>query len=301
MKQLLIYLLMPVICVIGCTKSNTMEWDQASRVRAYAQAIVDANSDIVDHLDVVFHLSEHRDSILNGHNHKVVIDRYFTNNPFFNGNNLNYNSAEDTYTFPLGGDGTSGCLEISHNNKSLCEYGSEWRVVGRRNRVWSLPEEVVQPDYVDFTLTVINYGEYCTVKGTLITNHVNEYYFTSIDVDYRFQFSPIVIVDNESVFGRVDYRPMNQYRFNGNLGIAKDGLIDPDKCPRPVLTSAVTGLTGYNPKEYYQGIPIYSGCYFSEGEINACENKGNSIKDFIFTINDTSWHIIYDGNDYHIK
>ena len=271
-------LLVCSLILSSCSQEVTYNWDEKSRINTYSNWITgDICQDIVDNLDFLFQASAYRDTLRNGGDVQVVIDRQFSN-PHFSSPKVNEDGEICWYQM---GNENAAEFTITHNNISLDEDGALWVAHGRMKRFWNAYQQP-STEYCEWSVRREN-GEY-TLSGGMIHNGFKQQYFTMSNFyDIKFTTS-VVEVPIWSATNGDGRKQTLRYSFSGDLMAVAAGCTDPDKQPRHDAYIILNGVTGHNAKEYIDGIPVFGEPYFNRGTLTAILKNGKS----------ASWEIVID-------
>lgn len=262
-----IFSMLVALCIfVGCKSDEEPElplWPDNATIKSYiswmsASMGGSIGCTIVDNLDLLFQASAHRDSLRCGGDADAVLRHHFSNP------NLmapKFNEDGEICWWDYG----SQC-NITHNGISLSENGAEWIVEGTMDQYWKPGQH---PNLATCRWKVSRKkGEY-TLTGELIHNGLYEDFLTMIKIsDVTFTTSikekRINIVNGDEII--TDIKKTVCYCFDGDIEVA----VEDTNIYRPDVNMTLIGLSGYNPKMYVGGIPVFDGApYFRSGKIVA--------------------------------
>lgn len=272
-------LLVCSLILSSCNQEVIYEWDEKSRINTYSNWITgDICQVMVDNLDFLFQASAYRDTLRNGGDVQVVIDRQFSN-PHYSSPKVNEDGEICWYQM---GNENAAEYTITHNNISLDEDGALWVAHGRMKRSWNAYQQP-STEYCEWSVKREN-GEYTLSGGMIHNGRWQEYFTMSNFYDINFTTS-VVEVPISSTTNGAGIKQTLRYSFSGDLIAVAAGCTDPDNQPRHDAYITLDAVAGHNVKEYINSIPVFRGeSYFNKGLLTAKLKNDTS----------TSWEIVID-------
>lgn len=277
MGKLLYFMLVAMMFVTSlgsftaCSKDDegndnpTEDIEKQKRIASYGDWInVTIGRRMVDQLDYLFQASAYRDSLLRGSDTEIVMKRQFSNCSF------EFDEKGEICWWYDGSENT-----ITHNGISLYEDGAEWTVNSYKWRHWYAPN---QPEEVETQWTVRRENGIYTLSGGMIHNGLWEELFTLTEISgLKFTIGRIAVktmsFKNDTYVE--DFKFTLRYCFDGDIDI--ELIENREDEPNANIKISLEKLSGYNAKEYFDGIPVYTEelQYFKSGKIyvNVFDNQ----------------------------
>ena len=258
-------MLVALLIFAGCNTEEEPQplWPDDSTIKSYISWMSatmggSIGCTIVDNLDLLFQASAHRDSLRCGGDADAVLRQYFSNP------NLmapKFNEDGEICWWDYG----SQC-NITHNGISLSENGAEWIVEGTMDQYW---EPGQHPNLATCRWKVSRKKGQYTLTGELIHNGLYENFLTMIkipDVKFTTSIKETTIYFSSGGESSEETKRTVCYCFDGDIEVE----VEDTNIYRPDVKMTFIGLTGYNPKLYFNGVPVFDvDPYFRSGKIVA--------------------------------
>ena len=241
-----------ILISMSCSKSG--EPDNAiafPEFKSYPDMVYYSGQQVVDVLDAIFYADKYisADDLERGN----VLKMYFRDSE------VHYDESAGIFDMIYEDVNSQDyAYKIMTGGLSLIEQDSQWNVTRRKANA---------PENEGYTFKVCYTGKGHRVTGTILTDGVskNDNFYNVVDLEFVLgEQKNIQYFDSEKI-DQVIYRPVMTYRFNGSIKTSVTGNEEVSG-----LNSTLTNLSGYDPKEYIDDEPIYTGydSYFTSGRIS---------------------------------
>lgn len=255
MKQKFLNIMSIISLILTCVAcSKSVESDNATafpEFKSYPDMVYYSGQQVVDVLDAVFYADKYISA--------DDLERSNVLKMYFRDSEVHYDESAEIFDMIYENVNSQDyAYEITTGGLSLIELGAQWNVTMRKANV---------PENEEYAFTVSCTEKGHRVTGTILTDGVSEKdnFYNVVDLEFIVGvLNNIQYFDSEKI-DQVIYRPVMTYRFNGSIKTSVTGNEEVSG-----LNSTLTNLSGYDPKEYIDDEPIYTGydSYFTSGRIS---------------------------------
>lgn len=223
--------------------------------KSYPDQVYYSCHQVVDVLDAVFYADKYI--------YADELERESILRMYFRGSEVKYDKStgiiEMTYA-PV--NSHEYIFNIKSGQLSVHEPGAEWEVTMRRSNA---------PENEEYTFTLCCLEKNYKVTGIIYTDGVTakDHFYNEVDLQFTVGEKTNIQYFDEEKIEQILFRPVMTYMFNGNITTSVTGSDEVSS-----FNSTLINLSGYDPKEYINDEPIYTGydSYFTSGRISTVIN-----------------------------
>ena len=265
------FLLAFCFCVVfGSCEKPEVKHNEPDQCVTYANMVYFAAEQVIDLLDVPFYLDEY---IKSDEQRKSDIQKMY-----FDGCEIEYNESTGEAILNLKGV----LFNIQTNSNSILNSGAEW--------------EVIVSNGSQFSLTCSDVGHHIT--GDIRTEGFSyrDDFRSEIDLNLELGTKDKIRYHDTERMDQILYRPVLTYKIDGTIitsVVGNEEIVS--------ISSTLTRLNSYDPKEYIDNEPIWTGtdAYFTTGRISSTISLSNGSELLLYSVIRTrsTWEISLDGGD----
>ena len=246
-----IFALLTIFSTSCTTIINDGEKESQPEFKSYPDMVYNSGKQVLDVLDAVFYADKY--ICADEQERENVLRMYFRDSE------IKYDDATGTLDMTYAPVNSHEYdFNIKSGKLSVQEQGAEWEVTMRRSNA---------PENETYTFALCCLGKDHKVTGTILTDGVSDKgsFYNVVDLQFSVGENKDIQYFDEEKIDQILYRPVMTYKINGTIATSVTGNNEVSN-----LTSTLTNLSGYDPKEYIDNEPIYTGydSYFTSGRIS---------------------------------